>query len=78
MTEEDFVQIIDDSDEGVQVLGYEPFSSEEGEVEVTSFELDGDSAVIIDIEDEPYIDSTDDTATCIDSDIDTFTSGDIQ
>lgn len=76
MAEEEFVQIIDDDEGVVQVLGYEPSTSEEGEIEVSSFELDGDSAVIIDIDDEPSVDFAEDTSS--ETDIDTFTADDIQ
>lgn len=54
----DLIQVIDNADDFVQILGVSPNEDEE-EIEVASVELDGGESFFIDVDDEPLLGADD-------------------
>lgn len=54
----DLVQVIDDKDDFVQILGVTP-DEDSGDIEVSSVEFDEGESFFIDVDDESFIDAED-------------------
>ena len=54
----DLIQVIDETDDLVQILGETPDEDNE-EIEVTSVEFDGGESFFIDVDDEPFLSEED-------------------